>query len=1539
MEPRDCFDNVLFRKLLLALQSGADLRQRLGGRGLRHPGRKAGSSGAEGGSGNSGLAATRGARLARLLTTALPLASDDEQEKQDKLADLIQREQEIKDDCFNDEVEEPKFSASAWREGFESRGVTASMPPANEKLNQLKPDQEATEATEAEEKTQKTQKTRRPNAETASLANATGATDGSGATGLRSAQRTQRQKKKPPRGAMWFVPGETETASSRSKSKVIQEETVETIQEEATDTDQELTRASTDDPWQTLEDNRQLAWAFAQESESEPVDVWDQAPDANLKAMAWEELEKAEIELSKLKEEGLGLHQEEETLEPLTTEPPQELPIEALRTDILERVRQHRATILVGATGCGKSTRLPQYIMEEPGSKVLVTQPRRVAAVEIAKRVAAERGERVGKNVGYRISGEIVAGNGKLQFATIGYVLTWFLAKPEQFASFSHIIIDEVHERGADMELFLLLTKLLMYFFPRPKVILMSATMQPEEFSSYFSDFEVGDPLTVPGRTFPVQEVFLDNLLTDYEHILPTSVLSMAEEAVEEFDQLSKSQAEILQGLPELAVELVPYFAKKNTTLLIFLPGLVELNRLSDLFSSSEALSALPSSNREAPTNYKVFVLHSMVPRAEQEEVFKQPTGGCCHIVLASNIAESSLTLPQVAAVIDFGLHREPVFDPKQGLNCLSTTWCSHASVRQRGGRAGRTQPGIAIRLFTRHIYEEVMAEFDTPEILRTSFSRLFLRAKKLSEVLQKTAARFSAQCPLDLSSARSLLGSLPQPPNTALVKSAVAELANSGALTAPDEAAEITSLGIFMDGLPLDVSLCRLVWFGTLWGCTIEAVVMAAACSSKDPFNSPSRIFAESDEAYLAGLRLSWMARRRFDGGHFSEPIMMLRLFAYWAMHFGKLAQLKGKARFDTALGIVSKNANIHPGRFQSFLANIMDLAERARFLPLPGSPETVAKTMQDLGRLMSFFRCEHTGPSLLRTKSETKLRALLAAAFSEQLLVGRRFIDQLRGPPKRPRGAGAMASVLAGPRKAEEDEEEAQSYDHPTDETEPDDIFDLNAELATIEEDEDDLEDDDDEESQDLEDDDDVATGDDVQTRLPWKKARDEMIWAVNSLPEKGRKVHQRTVVAKLQTSQDTAGTVTLDRLPDVMAKLAGRAPQHVARKGKESEFAAVCFPRETVKELDLPSGPSFLTPPTLEGATPSASISHSFSMGSFFVDFDGDLVARPSSPYQLSFFLPERNTSSEEDKQQQIRGVLEARNPVGFPCHVNAGDDFFCTAASMQLLGSRTSVRVNGVTIFRAAEILFALATLCPERSFMSVRLGHGPAGGSRSSSPEHLLAVKILGWEISLLGDERGEGGAVVAEEALEAIQEVRASIKAAMARSNEDDTVEEDKEPKKRKLRPSRYEDTPEKVLDKLLAVVQEASERLSFSIDHQMRMHEAAERGRKRREKLKATKEEEVLLAGEESGFVDFLRPLEFCKDPAVAAARSLKRWAKKAPAAKFRCPVCEEVFVRARACRKHLKTTGHLCREAGQSWKSLVEERCLLEPAQLKQT
>ncbi|CAE7907626.1 tdrd9, partial [Symbiodinium necroappetens] len=165
---------------------------------------------------------------------------------------------------------------------------------------------------------------------------------------------------------------------------------------------------------------------------------------------------------------------------------------------------------------------------------------------------------------------------------------------------------------------------------------------------------------------------------------------------------------------------------------------------------------------------------------------------------------------PRVTAVIDFALRREPVYDHNQGLTCLTTSWCSQASARQRSGRAGRTQPGIAIRLVTRSFFEEKMPEFDTPEILRTSTAKLFLRAKKLSQVLQKAAAKFSPDCPLDLRSARSLIGSLPQPPKMKLLKAAVKELAQTSALAAADEAAEITSLGYFKEQLVAEIEMLR---------------------------------------------------------------------------------------------------------------------------------------------------------------------------------------------------------------------------------------------------------------------------------------------------------------------------------------------------------------------------------------------------------------------------------------------------------------------------------------------------------------------------------------------------------------------------------------------------------------------------------------------------------------------------------------------------------------------------------------------------------
>ncbi|CAK8986223.1 unnamed protein product [Durusdinium trenchii] len=472
---------------------------------------------------------------------------------------------------------------------------------------------------------------------------------------------------------------------------------------------------------------------------------------------------------------------------------------------------------------------------------------------------------------------------------------------------------------------------------------------------------------------------------------------------------------------------------------------------------------------------------------------------------------------------------------------------------------------------------------------------------------------------------------------------------------------------------------------------------------------------------------------------------------------------------------------------RFRDFLANVGDLADRARLLPdssIPGDRDTIR---HDLDRLLAFLN-GHCASLPLCAKS-IKLRALLAAAFSEQFLIGRRFIDQLRAP-KRP--SGRAASVLSGPRTAEEEEEEAQAFGHPSDETERDDAedgFDLEEELAAIDKiDEEELGLDDDEEApEDLEDDE-VPTGLVAGVALLFASARDEMISAVNSLPLKGRMVHKRVVVAKLRKSAQVAPRNVVLGLPDVMKKLAGL----------------------TCPGLRLPSLLHWMVPrlpqasltrhvPSLKGAR----VKRDKSNGNSAENKNKCETARPSSPYQLSFFLPERSTSSEEERQQQIRGVLEARNPVGFPCHVNAGDDFFLLKSFLQ-----------------------------SQRFVSSLELS------------EHQCA---------------GEGGGVLASNALEALQAVRESIRASLLEPAKDAAGQ------MRKLPGTRSNGNPEEALDKLLEVVSEVSERLNFSIDHGMKFQESVARGKKRRTRMKEAARAEVLLTGEETRLVDFLRPLASC--------------------------------------------------------------------------
>ncbi|CAE7555371.1 rha-1 [Symbiodinium pilosum] len=314
------------------------------------------------------------------------------------------------------------------------------------------------------------------------------------------------------------------------------------------------------------------------------------------------------------------------------------------------------------------------------------------------------------------------------------------------------------------------------------------------------------------------------------------------------------------------------------------------------------------------------------------------------------------------------------------------------------------------------------------------------------------------------------------------------------------------------------------------------------------------------------------------------------------------------------------------------------------------------------------------------------------------EQLMVGRRFMDQLRAPAKRASGSRGL-SVMAGPRGSDE-EEEAMCYrclqtdalpcpheskalqaGHPVDEgsltiyADEDEELDLEEEFEDFEDDDEEPE----EDEEDEEEEDDAEEGDplildedDAASRLPWKKARNEMLMAVNSLPVTGRRYHHRILVVKVKTSQkDSPGSVHMDQLPGLMTQLCGRPPQFVSKEGKKSEFAAVCFPAETIKELSLPLGPAPAQPSVLAGASTSVSLGHAFSLGARLVDFDGEVVARPSSPYQITFFLPERNTRNDEEKQKQVRALLEARNPVGLDLAVEpvCCCMFCCSAPQLQ------------------------------------------------------------------------------------------------------------------------------------------------------------------------------------------------------------------------------------------------------------------------------
>ena len=358
------------------------------------------------------------------------------------------------------------------------------------------------------------------------------------------------------------------------------------------------------------------------------------------------------------------------------------LPIWAFKDELLQAIEENQVIIICGETGCGKSTQVPAFILENELSKgryckIYCTQPRRISAISLARRVSEELGERKndvgtsGSVVGFaiRLESQITALT-KLVYATTGIVMR-MLERSGDLGDITHLILDEVHERTIDSDFLLIVLRKLMKRRPTLKVILMSATVNAEQFSKYLDGAPV---MNVPGRTFPVETKYLEDAVeaTNYKGV---GVRSRVDEDDEDGDLDRSTESVALDDLRdysartrntlaqfdeyrieyELITQLLEtianskLYADYSKAILVFLPGIAEIRRLNDMLVGHRAFSH----------GWYIYPLHSTIATDEQEQAFLVPPQGTRKIVLATNIAETGITIPDVTCVIDTGKHKE----------------------------------------------------------------------------------------------------------------------------------------------------------------------------------------------------------------------------------------------------------------------------------------------------------------------------------------------------------------------------------------------------------------------------------------------------------------------------------------------------------------------------------------------------------------------------------------------------------------------------------------------------------------------------------------------------------------------------------------------------------------------------------------------------------------------------------------------------------------------------------------------------------------
>lgn len=496
------------------------------------------------------------------------------------------------------------------------------------------------------------------------------------------------------------------------------------------------------------------------------------------------------------------------------------LPAWNKKHELVSIINQNKVTLVTGETGSGKSTQIVQFILDDLNSKknfesrIICTQPRRISTIGLAERISDERVNKLGNEVGYIIRGE----NKTNKFTRISFVTTGVLLRMLQsflgsdsssklsiFDNLEYIFVDEVHERSVDSDFLLIILKRIMKKFKNLKVILMSATIDVEIFKNFFNT--PVNHIHIEGRTFPIQDFHLDSILTDLDYTITNRD---GEEIKPKADsQFFKSGTLNYDLISELCLNIDTKLAKESNdgSILVFLPGIMEIN---------QCIRYIENAFSEENKKTWCLPLHSALSSNDQKRVFKVPSKGTRKIVVSTNVAETSITIPDCVVVVDSGRSKMMFYDANSNATKLIESWCSKAEIMQRRGRSGRITNGTCYHLYTKDTENQMLSQ-PIPEIKRTRLESLYLIVKSMG--INKVE--------------EFLNGGLDPPDASSLLKSKQF-LSEIGALTNTEQ---ISHLGRYLSYLPADLQSGKLLIFGCIFGCLDICLTLASLSVTGSPF------------------------------------------------------------------------------------------------------------------------------------------------------------------------------------------------------------------------------------------------------------------------------------------------------------------------------------------------------------------------------------------------------------------------------------------------------------------------------------------------------------------------------------------------------------------------------------------------------------------------------------------------------------------------------------------------------------------------------